>query len=445
MQKIHFINARLLLPEGIKTSELVISQGKISAIGLGLVSDSQTRTIDVNGCYIFPGSIDGHVHFREPGPTYKEDFGSGSRAALFGGVTTVFEMPNTWPTTTDRAALASKREIAESKSACNFGLFFGATPSNLDEANAVENVAGLKIFMGCSTGDLLVYKDEDLEKIFAGYSGRICVHAEWEPRLKERTAFYKDQGALAIDVHSKIRDVKCATEAIQRAGSLAVKYGRHLHILHLSSRAELDEIAALRALPSFKTSNAKITCEVCPHHLFFSTQDYEKHANLLKMNPPLRSPEDVEAMWKGLHSGEIDMIATDHAPHTWEEKNGDYWKVPSGIPAVELMLPLLLNAASEGKCTYENISKWLCENPALVYGLKDRGRIKEGKVADLVIVDPMWEHCVLNENQRSKCAWSPWAGKTLVGFPIMTIVNGQVCVENGKLIEDNLGREVTFL
>lgn len=440
MQNYIIKNARVVLPQGIEKTSLEIRDGIIA--GIGDFSDSESNIIDAEGLMVFPGAIDGHVHFREPGPTHKENFKTGSRAAVFGGVTTVFEMPNTWPTTTDFDALEDKRKIAAASSACNYGLFFGATPSNLDEANKVKNVAGLKIFMGCSTGDLLVYKEEDLEKIFSEYDGRICVHAEWEPRLNDRKKAFAGQDSF--DIHSKIRDLVCATEAVRRAGTLAAKYGRHLHILHLSSRVELDIIAEIKATQTYKDSGAKITCEVCPHHLFFSTDDYEKYKGLVKMNPPVRCKEDVHAMWQGLKSGEIDMVATDHAPHTMEEKTQGYWDVPSGVPAVELMLPLLLHSAKHGKCTYENIANWVCHNPAQIYGLEKRGQIVVGHFADLVIVDPEKILRVKNEEQQTKCKWSPWNGSTLSGCPVMTIVNGKVVVENGELVEEHAGIEVNF-
>ena len=440
MQKLIIKNARVVLPQGIEKTNLLIQDGKISEIGN--VSEDNSRIIDAEGLLVFPGAIDGHVHFREPGPTHKENFKTGSIAAVFGGVTTIFEMPNTWPTTTDFDALENKRAIASKTSACNYGLFFGATPSNLDEAKKVENVAGLKIFMGCSTGDLLVYKEDDLEKIFSEYTGRICVHAEWEPRLNERKKAFK--GQTSFDIHSKIRDVECATEAVRRAGTLAAKYGRHLHVLHLSARAELDVIGEIKATQTYKDSGAKITCEVCPHHLFFSTDDYAKYKGLVKMNPPVRSKEDVQAMWEGLGSGEIDMIATDHAPHTMEEKSQDYWDVPSGVPAVELMLPLLLNAVKSGKCTYENVANWVSHSPAKIYGLDRRGEIAVGNFADLVIVDPEKVLEVRNEDQKTKCAWSPWNGESLLGAPVTTIVNGTIVVENGKLVEEHAGMEVNF-
>ncbi len=440
MQKLIIKNARVVLPQGIEKTNLLIQDGKIASIGE--VSSGEKRIIDAQGLMVFPGAIDGHVHFREPGPTHKENFKTGSIAAVFGGVTTIFEMPNTWPTTTDFEALEDKRAIASKTSACNYGLFFGATPTNLGEAQKVANVAGLKIFMGCSTGDLLVYKDADLEKIFSEYEGRICTHAEWEPRLNERKKEFAGQDSF--DIHSKIRDVQCATEAVRRAGKLAAKYGRHLHILHLSSRAELDVIAEIKETQAYKDSGAKITCEVCPHHLFFSTDDYEKYKGLVKMNPPVRSKDDVQAMWDGLLSGEIDMVATDHAPHTMEEKTQGYWEVPSGVPAVELMLPLLLTAVASGKCTYENVADWVCHHPSQIYGLKNRGTIEIGKAADLVLVDPNKTLDVRNENQKTKCAWTPWNGQTLVGCPVMTIVNGRIVVEDRTLVEEQAGREVTF-
>ncbi len=430
MTDIVFRNAVIFGLDGRIEGDLRIEDGRIAEVGE--VGGSNAAEIDLDGKWLWPGAVDAHVHFRDPGAPVKEDFGSGSAAAVAGGVTTVFEMPNTNPTTTTLERLEQKRALAREKSHCNFGLFFGANPTNLAEAQKVENVPGLKIFMGCSTGDLLVYREEDLERIFAGYDGRICVHAESELRLREREKQFADRDDPAV--HSVIRDPQAAAEAVEIAARLAAKYDRHLHVLHLSTQAELDVIAA---------SDARITCEVCPHHLFLDTSAYETHETFVRMNPPLRDASDVAAMWRGLEEGRIDMIATDHAPHTIDEKMQPYRQAPSGVPGVETMLPLMLDAAANGRCTYDQVLAWICHNPARIYGIEDRHAIVPGFWADLVVIDPELEREVSDEAQHTRCAWSPWSGRTLRGWPVATWVNGRIAWdERGH--SDARGMEVRF-
>lgn len=424
--------------------DLRIEDGRIAEIGEVSGAGAEME-VDVDGLWLWPGAIDGHVHFREPGPTYKEDWTTGSRAAVAGGVTTVFEMPNTKPTTTTVERLDEKRAVAEAKSLCNFGLFFGANPANLEAARAATNVAGLKIFMGCSTGDLLVYEMEDLEKIFAEYPRRICVHAESELRLRERTEKFKDRMDDAA-IHSIIRDNESAREAVEMAGSLAAKYGRDLHVLHLSTGVELDEIDKWRN----ENGEISITCEVCPHHLFLDTRDYDTFGTFVRMNPPLRSPEDVETMWMALNDGRIPMIATDHAPHTIDEKSKPYREAPSGVPGVETMLPLMLDAADRGLCDHRDVLDWLCHNPAQIYGMVDRGEIRVGAHADLVVIDPGMLRMIRNNEQFTKCAWTPWHEQETTGWPVLTFVNGEVVYQReddgvGQIVgEPGTGTEVAF-
>ncbi len=427
-------DAVLFTPTGRIEGDARIEHGRI--VELGNVGAATTE-YDLAGRWLWPGAVDGHVHFRDPGARHKEDFESGSAAAVAGGVTTVFEMPNTKPTTTTVERLNEKRELALHKSHCNFGLFFGANPTNLAEAQMVQNVPGLKIFMGCSTGDLLVYEPEELEKIFSGYVGRICVHAESELRLRAREAMFADR--IDVAVHSIIRDPEAAAEAVQMAATLAKKYDRHLHVLHLSTQRELDVLAEI---------GGRTSCEVCPHHLFWDTGAYEEWHSFARMNPPLRSPDDRAAMWAGLADGRIEMIATDHAPHTVEEKSRSYRDAPSGVPGVETMLPMMLDAASRGKCSPEQVLEWLCHAPARIYGIVDRHRLEVGAWADLVVIDPNLEREVRDDDQFSRCAWSPWSGRILKGWPVMTFVNGELAYSragNGPgAVHDTRGREVEF-
>lgn len=429
-------DAVIFTPDGRIEGDLRFENSRITEIGR-VGGGTIDHEFDLGGRWLWPGAVDGHVHFRDPGAPQKEDFVSGSSAAVAGGVTTVFDMPNTKPTTTTVERLADKRALAAQKSHCNFGLFFGANPTNLGEAQAVENVPGLKIFMGCSTGDLLVYEPDELEKIFAGFEGRICVHAESELRLREREAMFADRDDPAV--HSIIRDPEAAAEAVRLAATLAKKYDRHLHVLHLSTQLELDVLAEI---------GGRTTCEVCPHHLFWDTTAYDEWGTFARMNPPLRSPQDRRQMWQGLADGRIDMIATDHAPHTIEEKSQPYRQAPSGVPGVETMLPMMLDAAARGECEYEQVLEWLCHAPARVYNIIDRHRITRGNWADLVVVDPAMTREVRDDEQFSRCAWTPWRGRTLQGWPVMTFVHGELAYSregNGiGTVHGATGQEVQF-
>ncbi|MFW5966482.1 MAG: dihydroorotase [Persicimonas sp.] len=435
-------------PEETVEGDCLIEEGRIAEIGK--VTGTADQIVEADGRWLWPGAIDAHVHFREPGPTHKEDWTSGSRAAVAGGVTTVFEMPNTKPTTTTVERLERKRAIAGQKSVCNFGLFFGAGPDNHDEIHKaqVRGVPGLKIFMGCSTGDLLVYREEDLDAVFAAWMGKVCVHAESELRLRERKEMF--EGRTDPAVHSEIRDPESAVEAVSRACRLALDHGRDLHVLHLSTRDELDVIAEARQKVDEHGLASTITCEVCPHHLFLSTDAYEEWGTRVQMNPPLRDESQREAMWEALAAGEIDMIATDHAPHTPEEKDRDYGEAPSGVPGVETMLPMMLDAAHRGECSYGDVLEWLCHRPASIYGVAGRSRIEVGNHADLVLIDPDMQREVRDKDQFSRCGWTPWRGRALVGWPVMTLVDGHVAYRRdddgpGEIVaEPGLGCEVEF-
>ncbi|QDG51807.1 dihydroorotase [Persicimonas caeni] len=412
----------IFTPDGRVEGDCLIENGRIAEIGE--VTGTADTEIDGKGRWLWPGAIDGHVHFREPGPTYKEDWHTGSSAAVAGGVTTVFEMPNTKPTTTTVERLREKRALASEKTLCNFGLFFGAGPNNHDEIRKAQGVPGLKIFMGCSTGDLLVYREEDLDEVFAAWLGKVCVHAESELRLRERAE--KFEGRDDPKVHSEIRDPRAAAEAVELATKLALDHGRDLHVLHLSTLDELEVLDAAREKAQEHGLNTRITCEVCPHHLFMNTDAYDEWGTRVRMNPPLRSEEHRKAMWEGLDEGAIQMIATDHAPHTIEEKDRPYREAPSGVPGVETMLPLMLDAAHRGECSYEDVLEWVCHAPAEIYGVVGRSKIEQGNHADLVLIDPKMTREVRDEDQFTKCQWTPWAGRELTGWPVLTLVNGEV-------------------
>jgi len=428
-------NARIARPDGTTfEGDVACENGRIDRIA-GSITAAARETIDAAGNLLLPGVIDPQVHFREPGNEYKEDLGSGSRAAVRGGVTSFLEMPNTAPPTTTQAALDKKLALAAQKSVANYGFFIGATPDNLEALNSVAPACGIKIFMGSSTGSLLVNRPEDLERIFANGTRLIAVHAEDEARINARRAQFA--GRTDPAAHSEIRDNETARLATELALTLSKKYQRRLHILHLSTR---EEVAMLRA-----GKPAWVTAEAIPNHLLLNTADYARLGTLVQMNPPIRTPADNAALWEGLHDGIIDFIATDHAPHTLEEKKRAYPNTPSGMPGVETSLPLMLTAMHGGRCTLAEIQKWMCSGPAEAYRIPNKGKLLEGWDADLALVDIEHTRPVRNEETFTKVRWSPWNGRELRGWPQYTIVNGEIAFDNGHIREQTRGRRLTYL
>jgi dihydroorotase len=428
-------NARIARPDGSTfEGDVACEDGRIARIEPAITATAR-ETIDAAGKLLMPGVIDPQVHFREPGNVYKEDLGSGSRAAVRGGVTSFLEMPNTAPPTTTQAALDEKLALAARKSVANYGFFIGATPDNLEALNTVTPACGIKIFMGSSTGSLLVNRPQDLERIFANGNRLIAVHAEDETRINSRRAQFA--GRTDPAAHSEIRDNETARLATQLALTLSKKYKRRLHILHLSTR---EEVAMLRA-----DKPAWVTAEAIPNHLFLNTADYARLGTLVQMNPPIRSPQDNAALWEGLHDGIIDFIATDHAPHTLEEKKRAYPNTPSGMPGVETSLPLMLTAMHDGRCTLAEIQKWMCYGPAEAYRIPNKGKILDGWDADLTLVDIENVWPVRDEETFTKVRWSPWSGRELRGWPKFTIVNGEIAFDNGRIREQVRGRPLTYL
>jgi len=428
-------NARIARPDGTTfDGDVACEDGLIARIDPAITAAAR-ETIDAAGKLLLPGVIDPQVHFREPGNEHKEDLGSGSRAAVRGGVTSFLEMPNTAPPTTTQAALDEKLARAAQKSVANYGFFIGATPDNLEALNSVTPACGIKIFMGSSTGSLLVNRPEDLERIFANGTRLIAVHAEDEARIHTRRAQFA--GRTDPAVHSEIRDNETARLATELALTLSKKYQRRLHILHLSTR---EEVAMLRV-----DKPAWVTAEVIPNHLLLNTADYARLGTLVQMNPPIRSPQDNAALWAGLHDGIIDFIATDHAPHTLDEKKQAYPNTPSGMPGVETSLPLMLTAMREGRCTLAEIQKWMCYGPAEAYRIPNKGKILDGWDADLTLVDIEHTRPVRNEETFTKVHWSPWHGRELCGWPLYTIVNGEIAFDNGHIREQVRGRPLTYL
>ncbi len=434
MSKLLIRNARIARPDGsIFEGDLLCQNGLIERIA-PQISASADEILDAEKNLLLPGVIDPQVHFREPGKEHKEDLGSGSRAAVKGGVTSFLEMPNTDPSTTNQAALDDKLKRAAQKCVANYGFFIGATPHNLDDLLNTNPVCGIKIFMGASTGTLLVDKVEDLERIFAKGDRLIAVHAEDEARIRARREQYKGRSDPAV--HSEIRDNRTALLATELALSFSKKYRRRLHILHLSTH---EEVELLR-----RDKPAWVTAEVIPNHLLLNVNDYAQQGTLVQMNPPIRQPQDNEALWSGLHDGVIDFIATDHAPHTLEEKRQAYPASPAGMPGVETSLPLMLTEMKAGRCTLAEIQKWMCYGPAMAYGIRNKGKIFEGWDADLTLVDIENIKPVRNEDTFTKVRWSPFNGRQLTGWPQYTIVGGHIVYDRGKIRPDIHGRALTF-
>ncbi len=428
-------HAQVVLPHGVVECDVAVADGKIQAIGTNVSQIGEE--IDAAGLTLLPGIIDPQVHFRDPGVTHKEDLHTGSCAAAAGGVTSFLDMPNNKPSIVTAELMAEKKKDAAQKCVVNYGFFIGATSYNLTELNQVKNVCGIKIFMGSSTGDLLVSDEKDLENIFANGSRLIAVHAESEAVMQENNALFSEIHDVAM--HPRIRDEAAALQATELAVKLSLKYNRRLHILHLTTE---EEVQLLRRLPQ----DNKISVEVCPQHFMLTAPEcYQTLGTLAQMNPPLRTARHGKALWKGLKEGIIDCIATDHAPHTLQEKDQPYGKAPSGMPGVETSLPLMLNRVNQGECTLQEVVKWMCEAPARLYGMKGKGNIEVGMDADLVLVDMNQKKTVSNGQLFTKVNWSPYHGIELQGWPIRTIVNGQTVFWEGKIIENIRGQEIEFV
>ncbi|MEL6159625.1 MAG: dihydroorotase [Cyanobacteria bacterium J06623_5] len=427
--------AQVLLPSGeIAPREVAIADGKITAIGTSLEVPNNTQTIDGQGMTLLPGVIDPQVHFRDPGLEHKEDLFTASCACARGGVTSFLEMPNTLPLTTTQAILTDKLAIAASKSLVNYGFFIGATAENLPDLRTANPTCGIKIFMGSAHGPLSVDTPETIEPIFAVGDRLIAVHAEDQARIIERRQLFAGETDPAT--HTKVQDNETALLATKLALSFSKKYQRRLHILHMSTGEEAELLR--RDKPSW------VTAEVTPQHLLLDVSAYEKMGTLAQMNPPLKYPPDRELLWQALLDGVIDFIATDHAPHTLEEKAQGYPNAPSGMPGVETSLPLMLTQAKENRCSVTQVSHWMSTAVAQAYNIPNKGLIEPGYDADLVLVDLSTYRPVLREELQTKCGWSPFEGWNLTGWPVVTIVGGQVVYNRGNIDTTVRGQALTF-
>jgi dihydroorotase len=429
--------AQILHSDGqLRVGDVLIRGGTIEQIAteIPLEADETVREIDAQGLTLLPGVIDPQVHFREPGLEHKEDLFTASCACAKGGVTSFLEMPNTRPLTITQAALDDKLQRAAQKCVVNYGFFIGATAELLPDILEAKPACGIKIFMGSMHGPLLISEEEVLDKIFSQGSRLIAVHAENQARIQERRQQFA--GITDPAIHSQIQDNQAALEATELALKLSKKYQRRLHILHLSTAEEAELLR--------QDKPAWVTAEVTPQHLLLNTSAYETIGTLAQMNPPLRSPHDNEVLWQALKDGVLDFIATDHAPHTLEEKAQTYPNTPSGMPGVETSLPLMLTQAMQGRCTVAQVANWMSTAVAKTYRIPNKGAIAPGYDADLVLVDLHTYHPVRREDLLTKCGWSPFEGWNLTGWPVVTIVGGQVVYEHGKVNTEVRGKALTF-
>lgn len=402
---------------------------------------NRSERIDATGLWLIPGAIDDQVHFREPGLTHKGDIASESRAAIAGGVTSFMEMPNTKPQTTTIEALNSKFEIAAEKAYANYSFYLGATNGNLSELRKInpKEVCGVKVFMGSSTGNMLVDQKKSLAAIFAEVETLIATHCEKEEIIQQNIAKYKAEFGedVPLQYHPLIRSAEACYQSSSEAAELADKYGSQLHILHLSTEKEVS-LFDIKPL-----SEKKITGEVCVHHLWFSDANYAEYGTRIKWNPAVKTAQDRDALLQGLLNGRLDVVATDHAPHLLDEKQGGALKAASGGPLVQHSLQMMLELSKQGKLSKEQVVDKMCHAPAILYRIYKRGYIREGYYADLVLVNPNKEYTIDQSNILYKCKWSPLEGKTMSSSIEKTFLNGKVAFENG-VVNDVRGQALRF-
>ena len=444
MEKVLIKDVHIVNEGAITHGDVLIHNGIIHEIGESISAKSpDVHVFDAEGKYLLPGVIDDQVHFREPGLTHKADIKSESRAAVAGGITSFMEMPNTNPQTTTIEKLEEKFAIAKENSHANYSFMFGGTNDNLEEILKVDkkNVAGLKLFLGSSTGNMLVDNEEVLEKIFSSTDLRISVHCEDETTIKNNLAIYKERYGddIPIHLHPIIRSEDACYISSSRAIELAKKTGANLHVFHLSTAKETHRFDNKTTL-----EGKKITSEVCIHHLWFSDQDYEDKGTHIKWNPAVKTAADRDELFKALLDDRIDVIATDHAPHTLEEKAQVYTKAPSGGPLVQHALPAMLEFYHQGRISLEKIVEKMCHSPAVLFQVEKRGFVREGYKADLVLVDLNAPWTVQKDNILYKCGWSPFEGTTFKSRITHTFVNGRLAYKNFKVYDETFGERLTF-
>jgi dihydroorotase len=441
--KILILNACLINEGQTIENDVFIESGRIAQIGKDLQHLPADKVIEAKGLHLLPGVIDDQVHFREPGLTHKADLFTESRAAVAGGVTTYMEMPNTVPNALTQDLLAQKYARAKEVSLANYSFFMGVGNDNLEEVLKTNprDVCGLKIFMGSSTGNMLVDNPNTLEAVFQNANLLIATHCEDEATVKANSQAYKEKYGdnVSPEKHPEIRSVEACLKSSTLAIALAKKHNTRLHILHITTADEVQIFD--NTLP---LAQKRITSEVCVHHLSFHTEDYARLGNLIKCNPAIKAAEHQEALWKGLLDNHLDIIATDHAPHTWEEKGQMYWSSPSGLPLVQHPLLLMIEHSKAGKIALERVVEKMSHAPAICFQIAERGFIREGYWADLVLVDLAGKTEVTKESLHYKCGWSPLEGRTLPARITHTIVSGHLAYENGVFNEQKMGERLLF-
>ncbi|GLQ05816.1 dihydroorotase [Sneathiella chinensis] len=427
-------NGTVVSARGIETTDIAVVDGKISAFGNFQTAEA-AEVVDATGLHVFPGVIDSQVHFREPGLEHKEDLATGTAAAALGGVTAIFEMPNTKPLTLTEADMQDKVRRGREKAWTDFAFFIGAAAENVSELpklERTEGVAGVKLFMGSSTGSLLVDRDEDIRRVLENGVRRVAIHAEDEPRLLERQH-------LAVDTvlnHPVWRDAECALRATQRVLKIARETGRRIHVLHVTTKEEMALLAEYKDVA---------TVEVTPQHLTLSSPDcYEQLGSYAQMNPPIREEAHRAGLWKALRDGVVDVIGSDHAPHTKEEKAKPYPQSPSGMPGVQTLFPLMLDHCNKGELSLQHLMDLTSAGPARVYGIAGKGRLSLGYDGDFTLVDMKRKQEITEDWLASKCGWSPFAGKTVQGWPVATIIRGNIVMRDGELQGASQGQPVRF-
>ena len=424
--------AQCVFPDGIRLANIILENGSIADIDAAATA-SADEVIDATGLHLIPGVIDSHVHFRDPGLTHKEDLHTGSVCCAKGGVTTFIEMPNTKPPAITQQGIDEKLALGAAKSVVNYGFYIGATVDNVAELKTAQRVCGIKIFIGSSTGTLLVDRQDALEQIFAETTLPIGAHCEDETTVRKNTE--RLSGGKLVTDHSLIRDHAAARICTARAIKLAHDHNHRFHVLHVSTADEL---------PLIKDHRNLITAEVCPHHLLFNTDDYARLGSLVQMNPSIKTEADNQALWAALLDHTIQAVVTDHAPHTLEEKSQPYPASPSGMPAIENSLALMLNQVNAGRLTLERLVESMCDAPARVWDIVNKGRLQLGYDADVVLIDLKKTQTIRNNEQLTRCGWSPWDGETLTGWAVRTIVMGKTVFRDGVINAKHRGQPAQY-
>ncbi|KYG65591.1 dihydroorotase [Bdellovibrio bacteriovorus] len=418
-------------------ADVAISNGRIEKIA-DLINEPAAKVMNLKGLHVLPGVIDSQVHFREPGLEHKEDLETGTRAAVLGGVTTIFEMPNTNPSTTTKEAFEDKLNRAKNRAHANYAFFMGGAHDNVDKIAQLEmlpHCSGVKIFMGSSTGTLLVEDDDTLEKILMQGHRRVIFHSEDEMRLRERKHIAVEKADPHF--HHVWRDVETAVNSTRRLLRLARKTGRRIHVLHISTGDEMEML---------KEAKDIATVEVLPQHLtLFAPDCYDKLGTYAQQNPPIREKHHLERIWKAVLDGTVDVIGSDHAPHTKEEKNRPYPASPSGVPGVQTLVPIMLNHVHEGRMPLKRFVEMVTENPRKVFGVKNKGRLEVGYDADITVVDLKKKKTITNDWIASRCGWTPFDGMQVTGWPTHTIVGGHIVMENDQVVMPSMGQAVDFI